>query len=187
VFNKLGVVALSLLVVSCGSSDKVASIVPMQSKDKSLTCTEILLEMNDAKFQGNIAKKKKNAKLSSIIMPLGYVSDYLDAEEKIGLSQDRISYLEGIYDIHKCDERKNDVNQANQDEMRYSPVNTPRYEPQSYRYEYEPIRLESDSSVPHYMHSSPPPYSESKNNHYRAFPESQPYNRYSYSTHPYYK
>lgn len=95
--------AIALSVSACASHDST-SVKSMQRKDKKLTCKEILLEMNEAEFYKNMAQKNKGPNLKNVLMPLGYISTYMNAEEAIGSSQARIDYLDRIYQIMDCDE-----------------------------------------------------------------------------------
>lgn len=93
---------MAIMIVSCGgeSSTKVKSL---QRKDKLLTCKEILLEMNEAEFYRSMAEKNKGPRLSNMLMPLGYISTYMNAEEAIGAAAARVDYLDRIYQIMECD------------------------------------------------------------------------------------
>lgn len=88
---------------ACTSSAETSKRVEaLQKKDKQLTCKEILLEMNEAEFYKGMANKNKGAKLKYVLMPLGYISTYMDAEEAIEASNARVSYLNKIYEISGC-------------------------------------------------------------------------------------
>lgn len=98
-------IAFSLLIVSCGSSENSTKVKTMQRKDKKLSCKEILLEMNEADFYRKMANKNRGPKLKSMLMPLGYISTYMDAEEAIGAADARVAYLDKIYEIMRCEEK----------------------------------------------------------------------------------
>jgi hypothetical protein len=72
-----------------------------------LSCKEIMLEMNEAEFYRRTAEKKKGPNVQNMIMPLGYLSTYMNAEEAINASDARVAYLNRIYEIMECDDPKN--------------------------------------------------------------------------------
>ncbi|PIR39495.1 MAG: hypothetical protein COV35_02990 [Alphaproteobacteria bacterium CG11_big_fil_rev_8_21_14_0_20_39_49] len=100
----LCLIALASVLLSCSGkeSKKIASL---QKKDKKLSCQEILLEMNEAEFYRNVAYKNRGPKLKNVLMPLGYISTYMDAGEAIDAAEARVDYLDRIYQILRCEER----------------------------------------------------------------------------------
>ena len=107
-FKRIVIVSvLSMMVAACGSAEeKAVRVKALQRKDKRLSCQEILLEMNEAQFYNRMAHKKRGVKLKNVLMPLGYISTYMDSEEAIGAAQARIEYLDRIYEIMRCEERE---------------------------------------------------------------------------------
>jgi hypothetical protein len=96
-----------LLATACSSTGGAGStpkVQAMQKKDKQLSCKEILLEMNEAEFYKGMANKNKGPRLKNVLMPLGYISTYMNAEEAIEASNARVSYLDKVYDIMGCEE-----------------------------------------------------------------------------------
>lgn len=114
-FKKIIMLAvLSLAITACGSSDgegKVGSVKvkPLQKNDKNLSCREILLEMNEAQFYQKMAHKNRGVKLKNMLMPLGYISTYMDSEDAIGAAQARVEYLDKIYEIMHCEEKEKEL------------------------------------------------------------------------------
>lgn len=107
-------VVLSVAVAACGSDDgegKVGSVKvkPLQKNDKNLSCREILLEMNEAQFYQKMAHKNRGVKLKNMLMPLGYISTYMDSEDAIGAAQARVEYLDKIYEIMRCEDREKEL------------------------------------------------------------------------------
>ena len=88
-------------------SDKVTSL---QKRDKLLSCKEVQLEINEAEFYRQTAEKNKGPNVRNIMMPLGYVSTYMSAEEAIDASDARVDYLNRIYAIMDCDNPKSEGN-----------------------------------------------------------------------------
>ena len=104
---RLFLVILSVLVLSaCGGTERSTVVKSLQKKDKRLSCKEILLEMNESDFYREMAYKNKGPRLKNVLMPLGYISTYMDAEEAIEAAEARVSYLDKIYEIMRCDEKE---------------------------------------------------------------------------------
>lgn len=97
----IGLLASFILTACAG--DKSVKVTSLQKKDKSLSCSEVMLEINESEFYRKTAEKNKNPKAKSILMPLGYISTYVDAEEAVEAADSRITYLNRIYDILDCD------------------------------------------------------------------------------------
>ena len=104
--KKTIILSLSLALTACVSGKESHKVSALQKKDKNLSCKEILLEMNEADFYRNMAHKNRGPKLKNVLMPLGYISTYMNAEEAIGAAEARVSYLDKIYEIMKCEEKE---------------------------------------------------------------------------------
>jgi len=100
--NILLTVVFASLITSC-SGDKSVKVTSLQKKDKNLSCNEIQLEINEAEFYRRTAEKNKDPDIKSLLMPLGYISTYVDAGEAVNAAEARINYLNRIYDILDCD------------------------------------------------------------------------------------
>lgn len=96
------IVALSLLAITSCSGVRSNAVVPVQSKDKQLTCREIVLEMNEAEQYKASAEMNKNPDVRSFLAPLGYVYTMTSANDAIDASEKRISYLREVYQISGC-------------------------------------------------------------------------------------
>ncbi len=99
---------LLALVSACGDSEdaKFTKVKALQKSDKNLSCREILLEMNEANFYDKMAHKNRGVKLKNVLMPLGYISTYMDAEDAIGAARARVEYLDKIYEIMRCEDQE---------------------------------------------------------------------------------
>ncbi|HCR85915.1 MAG TPA: hypothetical protein DIV86_04485 [Alphaproteobacteria bacterium] len=97
----LSLALVSLLITSC-SGEETPIVEPVQKSDKTLSCEEILFEVNDSEQYIKQAKEKKSLGIKSIVMPLGYIDTYMTADEAISAANQRISYLKRIYDIRGC-------------------------------------------------------------------------------------
>ncbi|MCB2082180.1 MAG: hypothetical protein H6908_06865 [Hyphomicrobiales bacterium] len=91
------------LTVSACAGRHTTTVTPMQKKDKYLSCNELMLELNEAEFYRRAAEQHKNPDVKSIIMPLGYISTYMNAEEAAQAANARIEYLNRVYEILRCD------------------------------------------------------------------------------------
>ncbi len=101
-FSLLG----AIILISACTSTQSEKVTALQKKDKNLSCKEVLLEINEAEFYRKTAQQNKNPKVSSLMMPLGYVSTYMSAEEAMDAANARIDYLNRIYDILSCENAK---------------------------------------------------------------------------------
>lgn len=102
-YSSLLYISTALLVLSACSGETSTQVQTMQRKDKQLSCKEVLLEMNEAQFYKKMAQKNKDPKLKTVLMPLGYISTYMGADEAVDTASARIEYLDKIYDIMDCD------------------------------------------------------------------------------------
>lgn len=104
--------ALCVALVACAGkeSEKVAT---MQKKDKNLTCREVLLEQNEAEFYKSSAQKNKSPDVKAVLMPLGYISTYMSADEAVSAASAREEYLGRIYEIMDCDNKLQMANRKN--------------------------------------------------------------------------
>lgn len=110
----LPVFAISFLA-SCG--EQAERIDPLKRGDKNLSCKEILLELNEAEFYRKQANEKKQLGIKSIVMPLGYIDTYMSAEEAVEAANSRVSYLNRIFEIKRCDEGDQPSDQEIQDKI----------------------------------------------------------------------
>lgn len=104
---------LSVAIVACGGNSENSSatvkVKSLQKNDKNLSCREILLEMNEAQFYNRMAHKNRGVKLKNVLMPLGYISTYMDSEDAIGAAQARVEYLDRIYEIMHCEDQEKEL------------------------------------------------------------------------------
>ena len=133
--NILITTALCFTLMACAGKDS-EKVAAMQKKDKNLTCREVLLEQNEAEFYKTTAQRNKNPDVKSVLMPLGYISTYMNADEAVGAANARVDYLARIYEIMGCDnklqmaDRKNKiVSRQMAENMDSSEDGTPMPEP----------------------------------------------------------
>jgi len=111
-FKKILVNSIFLIVIACagsGDEEKTVKVKSLQENDKNLSCREILLEMNEAQFYNKVAHRSRGIKFMSVLLPLGYISTYMDSEKTIQAAKDRVEYLDGIYQIIHCEEREKEL------------------------------------------------------------------------------
>jgi hypothetical protein len=101
--QKAVVLSVVILGLTSCSGTRSASVIPVQSKDKQLSCREVLLEMNEAEEYKKSAEKNKNPDVRSFLAPLGYAYTVTSANEAITASDERIKYLKDVYQISGCE------------------------------------------------------------------------------------
>lgn len=96
----------TFLVTAC-AGERSPMVQSVQKRDKELSCTEVMLEMNEAEFYKNTAENKRQPSLKNVVMPLGYVSTYMNSNDAINAASSRINYLNKIYEIQGCEGNQN--------------------------------------------------------------------------------
>lgn len=114
--TKLLAIIPFVALAACQGTDST-KVQALQKKDKNLSCTEVMLELNEAEFYRKTAETNKGPKLKSVLMPLGYVSTYMNAEDAVDAANSRIDYLNRIYEILSCEKQE-----ARRDRGDVSPV-----------------------------------------------------------------
>lgn len=157
----IGMLAVCSFMLAACAGESSTVLKPMQRKDKQLSCREVLLEMNEAEFNKKEAVQKRNPGIKSVIMPLGYVSTYMNAEDAIEAADARMSYLDKIYEIMQCENEEN----GQYSEAPRAPYPTRRPQQQAPRvsssYGVAPVSQGSYSAQPPYAAtpaSAPVPY-----------------------------
>lgn len=148
----VGVCILPCLLTACVNGKESVKIEALQKKDKNLSCKEILLEMNEAEFYRDAAYKNRGLKLKNVLMPMGYISTYMNADEAIDAAEARVTYLDRIYQIMRCGDKEGE-------EMTKLPDRTSSLEP-SQRYSEErqapaPVAEEEDQESREFIGALP--------------------------------
>ena len=84
---------------TCGVPLRVTSI---QRSDKKLACKDVILEINEAEHYRSQAGQEKGIGMGESLMPLCWVSGYVDGDKAIKTANARIDYLGHIYDLMDC-------------------------------------------------------------------------------------
>ena len=92
------------MLPACTTKSSV-KVKELNARDKVLSCREIQLEVNEAEFYRRTAEKNKNPEMMSLLMPIGYITSYINAQDAVQAADSRIDYLNRVYDIMKCDEK----------------------------------------------------------------------------------
>lgn len=97
------IIGTAFLVTAC-AGEKSTIVQSMKKTDKELSCTDVLLEMNEAEFYKNQATNNRKPSIKSVVMPLGYVSTYMDSGKALDAANSRIGYLNRVYEIMRCNQ-----------------------------------------------------------------------------------
>lgn len=92
------------MLPACTTKSSV-KVKELNTHDKELSCREIQLEVNEAEFYRRTAEKNKNPEMMSLLMPIGYITSYIDAQDAVQAADSRIDYLNRVYDIMKCEQK----------------------------------------------------------------------------------
>lgn len=127
----LFIVALTFLT-SC-SGIRSNSVVPVQSKDKELTCKELILEINEAEEYQVAAEKNKTSDIRTYLAPIGYMYTVSSANEAIEASDNRIAYLKEVYQISGCSSGASRMQDKQLRGYQFGPPRTSQqYQPQGF-------------------------------------------------------
>lgn len=100
--KKILIIGLALVAVvscTCGVPFKVTAI---QRSDKKLSCKDVILEVNEAEHYRAMAGKERGVGMGEMMMPLCWVSGFVDSEKAIDSANERIKYLSEVYDLLDC-------------------------------------------------------------------------------------
>jgi hypothetical protein len=127
------VFSAGLLSCTCATPLKVSEI---QVSDKKLSCKEIILEINEAEHYRELAEQERGVSFGNMLMPICWVTSYVDANQAINAAEERIKYLGHIYDVIDCggksDSKTKDMPPLIQLQPMHSPVRSmPRQEVKS--------------------------------------------------------
>lgn len=92
-------IAVFLAGCTCGVPLKVT---PIQQDDKKLSCKAVILEINEAEHYRDEAADAQGIGLGEALMPMCWISGYLDGSKAKKAANERIDYLGRIYDLMEC-------------------------------------------------------------------------------------
>lgn len=95
----LGGLFFLLASCTCGVPLKVTAI---QRSDKKLACKDIILEINEAEHYREAGGKAKGIGMGEALMPICWVTGFIDGTEATQSANERIEYLGHIYDLLDC-------------------------------------------------------------------------------------
>lgn len=95
------VVCVLLGVVSCNCNPP-PEIKSIQASDKSLTCKDIIMEINEAEFYRQEGRKAQGIEFQEALVPMCWLGGYLEGRSAIDAADGRINYLSHIYDLLEC-------------------------------------------------------------------------------------
>lgn len=94
--------AASLIALAACGGTKSSSVVELTQYDKHLDCTELQLEITEAKFLKDKAEKNRGLSVKNVLMPLSYPSTYFSAGDAIETTTARIDYLSRLHEVKGC-------------------------------------------------------------------------------------
>ncbi len=95
----------TMALSACGTHKDSVKMAALKKSDKQLSCSQVKLEINEAEYYRHEAEKNKQPGIGSLVMPIGYIRSYMNANEAVDAADNRIDYLGRIYDILNCDQK----------------------------------------------------------------------------------
>lgn len=106
-WKKTVLICSAALMLGACSGVKSAQVEPVKPSDKQLSCTDIELEINEAKFWRDKADANRGLNLRNVVHPLGYGSTLMSSADAMDSAETRMAYLQQIYAIRHCAEMQN--------------------------------------------------------------------------------
>lgn len=104
--KKFTILSLFLFISSCNCHIPLR-VTAIQQHDKSLSCKEIILAINETEHLMQEARKSKSIAFDEILMPLCWMSKYSSSRESIDSIKSRIRYLKDTFSVQGCDDQSN--------------------------------------------------------------------------------
>lgn len=98
----------TLTVLSACTCATPVVVTEIQKSDKKLTCKDIILEINEAEHFKEMAKKEEGIGFGNALMPVCWISSFVDASKAVNSANARIAYLGNIYDVLDCGGRSDE-------------------------------------------------------------------------------
>lgn len=96
----------SVALLAACSGTKSNSVVELTKYDKQMDCSELQLEMTEARFLQEKAEKNRGLNFKNVLTPWSYPSTYFSAGDAVDASQGRIEYLSRLYEVRGCDQQR---------------------------------------------------------------------------------
>lgn len=93
--------AAMLLMTAC-SGTKSTAVAELNKYDKQMSCPELQMDITEATFLRDKAERNKGLSFKNIAMPLSYPSTLMSANDAIEATNNRIEYLNRLYEIKGC-------------------------------------------------------------------------------------
>lgn len=105
-YIKLALCMTTAALLSACSGTKSNAVVELTKYDKHMDCSELQLEMTEARFLMEKAEKNRGLSVKNVLMPLSYPSTYFSADSAVEASTTRIDYLSRLYEIKGCENQR---------------------------------------------------------------------------------
>jgi len=89
------------MLYSCTCANPLI-VSEIQKSDKKLTCKDVILEINESEHYRDLAAREEGIGFGEALMPVCWVSSFVNASRARKAAEDRISYLGHIYDVMDC-------------------------------------------------------------------------------------
>ncbi len=89
-------------VTACVGSSGTHTAYREMNSNKTLTCPEILLEMNEVEFELREVEAATSATLEHLMSPVSSLMGALNASSNKDYMTQRMAFLQNMYDINRC-------------------------------------------------------------------------------------
>jgi hypothetical protein len=107
-------------------------VTPIQKTDKKLTCEQIIIEINEAEHYRSEAASEQAVGMGEALMPICWVTGFVDGEVGIKKANARINYLGSTYDLLDCGGKGRNKKEASASApVQQSPIIVPVLQPRA--------------------------------------------------------
>jgi hypothetical protein len=103
---------LPVLFVSSCACPYVYEIDSFQPGDKDKSCNQIVMEINEAEYFRKKATNNKGTKVDYALNPFCYPSGFLSSDRAMRSAEQRLDYLNQIYEMRGCGRNNRDGSSA---------------------------------------------------------------------------
>lgn len=93
---------LATVMLAACSGKPSPRVNGLSTDDKNLNCEQLRLEMNDASFIRAQAAKNQRFHAGDVFTPGSYMATKSNADDAVGAADERLRYLQNVYEIKKC-------------------------------------------------------------------------------------